>query len=201
MSVLKTKGIEDIQGVEGAWLTRDCLQIPQELLITHDLKNPIDLGRKFDLAISLEVVEHLPESSAKDFIASLVNLSDHVLFSAAIPHQGGVGHVNLQWIDYWDSLFREHGYIGVDIVRRRIWDDKNIPTWYKQNTVLFVKENRFSELKLKPEDYDFNPVSLVHPEAYLKKLSKSTSVTVRGSWGLFHKALRKWFLTKIRVIK
>ena len=65
------------------------------------------LERKFDLAISLEVAEHLKSSSSEDFVQSLTTLAPMILFSAAIPHQGGLHHINEQWLEYWGDLFNK----------------------------------------------------------------------------------------------
>ena len=114
LSVLKAKGVDTIQGIDGSWVDQNYLQIPEECFIEHDLTQKIELSVKFDLAISLEVAEHLPSSKADDFIDSLTKLSDFVLFSAAIPFQGGIGHINEQWPTYWIALFEKRGYIAVD---------------------------------------------------------------------------------------
>lgn len=65
-----------------------------------DLTQPLSLGRKFDLCVSMEVAEHLPPSRADSFVADLVGLAPVVLFSAAVPEQGGTNHLNEQWPDY-----------------------------------------------------------------------------------------------------
>jgi hypothetical protein len=62
--------------------------------------------RTFDLAICLEVAEHLPPEAAEGFIDSLTRLAPVVLFSAAITFQVGNQHLNGQWPDYWATLFR-----------------------------------------------------------------------------------------------
>ncbi|MFH2122644.1 MAG: methyltransferase domain-containing protein [Pseudomonadota bacterium] len=167
LSVFKEKGIDDIQGIDGDWVNKDFLEIPIECFRSFDLTKPFKLDKKYDLAMSLEVAEHLPESSAKGFVSSLTTLSDFVLFSAAIPFQGGTNHVNEQWIEYWNILFKEQGFQGVDIVRRRIWNDAEIPFWYKQNLILFVRKERICELQLNADLENYNPIALVHPEQYL----------------------------------
>ena len=166
LSVLKTSGVSNIQGIDGDWVNEDFLEIPPECFRSFDLSKPFSLGKKYDLAMSLEVAEHLPASSARDFISSLTALSDFVLFSAAIPFQGGTNHINEQWIDYWEDLFALHGFTGFDVIRRKIWNDAEIPFWYKQNLVLFVKQDRIPELNIDPDPGRYKPISLVHPEQY-----------------------------------
>src|SRR5689334_7856178 len=53
-------GIEDVIGLDGDYVERSMLKIPVERFLSHDLNTPIRLGRKFDLAVCLEVAEHLP---------------------------------------------------------------------------------------------------------------------------------------------
>lgn len=167
LSVLRDRGVEDIQGIDGDWVNKDFLEIPAECFKSLDLTKPFQLNKKYDLAMSLEVAEHLPETSAKGFVGSLTSLSDFVLFSAAIPYQGGTNHVNEQWLEYWNGLFREQGYQGVDIIRRLIWDDVRIPFWYKQNLVIFVRKEHLDTLKINMELGLYRPISLVHPEQYI----------------------------------
>lgn len=57
-------------------------------------------NRRFDLAMTIEVAEHLTPVRADSFVEDLTRLSDVVLFSAAIPAQGGINHVNEQWQSY-----------------------------------------------------------------------------------------------------
>ena len=167
LSVLADRGVKDIQGIDGDWVNKDFLEIPAHCFRSVDLSKPFTMDRKYDLAMSLEVAEHLPESSARGFVGSLTALSDFVLFSAAIPFQGGTNHINEQWLDYWVGLFEEQEYQGVDIIRRRIWNDEKIPFWYKQNLVLFVRKQRLSDLSINVGLEDCQPVSLVHPEQYV----------------------------------
>jgi hypothetical protein len=105
-----------------------------------DLRQPFKLERQFDLTVCLEVAEHLPSKSAEGLVESLVALAPAVLFSAAIPKQGGTGHVNEQWPDYWRELFRRYGYERSDVIRKAIWNKPGVKFWYRQNIFLFAKE-------------------------------------------------------------
>jgi 2-polyprenyl-3-methyl-5-hydroxy-6-metoxy-1,4-benzoquinol methylase len=82
-------GVTDVLGIEGDWLDRSLARIADELIVATDLEQPFDLGRRFDLAICLEVAEHLSPAAAPGFIDSLTRHADVILFSAAIPFQGG----------------------------------------------------------------------------------------------------------------
>jgi SAM-dependent methyltransferase len=170
LSVFYEQGISDILGIDGAYVNRDQLLFPEEYFVACDLTKPLilpsDHRSSFDLAVSLEVAEHLPEESAAQFVASLVLLAPVVLFSAAIPHQGGTDHVNEQWPNYWAALFHDRGYVTIDWLRPQIWDNANVAYYYAQNSLLFVGEEhlaKYPELQgyiVAPEDA---MLSRVHP--------------------------------------
>lgn len=97
-----------------------------------------DLGR-FGMALCLEVAEHLSPQRAASFVADLCNLADVVVFSAAIPGQGGTGHRNEQWPDYWTGLFAVNGYACSGAMRWMIWDDERVENWYRQNLLVAAR--------------------------------------------------------------
>jgi hypothetical protein len=120
--------------------------IPRERFIARDLTAGFDLGRQFSLVQSLEVAEHLPETSSDRFVASLVRHGSLVLFSAACKGQGGENHLNEQDYDYWRARFARHGYVAIDFLRRRILTDREIEPWYRYNTILYASPGAFAEL-------------------------------------------------------
>jgi SAM-dependent methyltransferase len=140
--------------------------VPQEqLLVAPDEYRNIDLedgsyGSDFDLAICLEVGEHLPEATASKLVASLC-AAKFVLFSAAIPGQGGVGHVNEQPLSWWEELFHAHGYVGTEDVRRAHWKDLRVADFYRQNIVLFSTRERLTDAGYIPVEHLAN---LIHPD-------------------------------------
>jgi hypothetical protein len=135
-------GIDDVRGLDGAYVPADVLKIPERLVTRCNLRHPFKLDRQFDLAISLETAEHLPAARAQGLVADLVRLAPQVLFSAAIPFQRGRYHINCQWPDYWQKLFRAHDYLAFDLIRPRIWDDDTVEFWYQQNSILYVRRDR-----------------------------------------------------------
>ena len=134
-------GVADYVGVDGVDPADVPLAIPRERLVVRDLTRPIDLGRAFDLAISLEVAEHLPPAAADAFVASLAAHAPVVLFSCAVPFQTGVGHVNEQWPEYWAERFAAHGFLPADAVRPVVWDDPEVTWWYAQNAILYARQD------------------------------------------------------------
>ncbi len=130
---------------------------------------PLPLERTFDLVVSLEVAEHLPPESAPAFVGSLARLGPAVLFSAAIPYQGGEHHLNEQWPDYWAELFEQNGFVAIDCVRRNVWSDERVLYWYAQNTLLFVREEMVSGNEALVRELDRTSrsmLSVVHPTRY-----------------------------------
>ncbi|WP_289020807.1 methyltransferase domain-containing protein [Desulfobacter postgatei] len=149
LSVLEKRGASEVCGIDGNWVNKDYLEIQPQNFIEHNFSEgtpPKISNRTFDLAISLELAEHLPSSCADGLISLLASLSDVVLFSAAIPCQGGIGHINEQWPDYWIALFEKQGFIPLDTIRKRIFDDEKIQYWYRQNILLFIKDYKIKEL-------------------------------------------------------
>ena len=107
-------GKDDILGIDGPWIHEDQLNIPKECFLRAPLDESLPIDRKFDMAISLEVAEHLPEARAEGFVEDLTRLAPLVLFSAAVPGQGGTNHVNEQWQDYWIALFGARGFLPIN---------------------------------------------------------------------------------------
>lgn len=164
-------GISDIWGIDGAWVLNANLAIPRDKFAVHDLGQPLSLTRRFDLAISLEVAEHLPATQARSFVQSLCAAADRVLFSAAIPGQGGRHHINEQWPSHWASLFQECRYECYDVVRPILWNNPRVLWYYAQNCLLFAPRGSSSHLG-SPTD----PLSLVHPALWSAQVAKMSSL-------------------------
>ncbi|MCW5721116.1 MAG: class I SAM-dependent methyltransferase [Devosia sp.] len=147
-------------GMEGNWVRADMLDAPEITFAAHDLEQRFT-GPGVDLVLSLEVAEHLSPSRAASFIADLCAMAPAVLFGAAIPGQGGVGHINEQWPSFWAELFVAHGRKPYDIIRPRLWTDEAIPAWYRQNTLLFLDDATGAALGLRPDDPTL--LDRVHP--------------------------------------
>ncbi len=150
----------EVLGLDSPGVPVPMLAIPADCFVPGDLGAAIEVGRRFDLAISLEVAEHLPAARAEGFVRDLTTLSSAVLFSAALPGQGGVGHVHERWPSYWVGLFAAQGYEPWDVVRPVLWDADEVAYWYRQNTFLFVDPAVHGTFP------DRRPaiVDLVHPE-------------------------------------
>jgi SAM-dependent methyltransferase len=156
----KKLGADVVIGLDGGYNT-DYL-IPPESFVATDLSRPLPELRAFDFAICLEVAVHLPAARAASLVRELCGLAPVVLFSAAIPEQGGPDsakfHVNERWQSEWAALFAECGHRPVDLVRPVVWEDDRISWWYRQNAFLAVAPN---------VPVDGPPVrDVVHPDAW-----------------------------------
>lgn len=133
------QGIERVAGIDGDYVSLDRLKIPVDDFTPADLSEPVELGERFDLAVCLEVAEHLPYASADVLVDTIDRHADAVIFSAAAPHQGGHGHVNEQWPSYWIERLTARGFRAHDVVRPHFWNEPSISAWYRQNAVLFSR--------------------------------------------------------------
>lgn len=162
-------GVTDVLGVDGEYVARDMLQIQPDAFVAADLRKPLILGREFDLVVSLEVAEHLPETCARQFVESLVRHGPVVLFSAAIPHQWGTHHINEQWPEYWVRLFGEFGYEVVDCIRAQIWSLPGVEACYQQNILFFASERGLDQNPKLAQAFRNpapGPLAIAHPWWY-----------------------------------
>lgn len=151
-------------GIDGDYVSTDNLLIEKSQFIAKDLGEKFNLRKKFDLLISLEVAEHILPQNAGVFIDNLCRHSDTILFSAAIPGQGGNNHLNEQWQGWWAEAFILKGYTPYDIVRPAIWYDKRIPYYYRQNIIVYSKK--------KIDHPKATLFDVVHPDKYEQILNQ-----------------------------
>jgi SAM-dependent methyltransferase len=160
LAVGRRLGVERMFGLDGDYVDPQTLLISAEDFRAIDLTQPFDPPDRFDLALSLEVAEHLPPERAKSFVADLVGLAPIIAFSAAIPMQGGIGHINEQWPDYWHELFAEHGYRAFDVIRGLVWEDIRVEPWYAQNIFVYARRLRCDQ------QGQSLPMRVVHPRLF-----------------------------------
>jgi hypothetical protein len=192
----KTQGVKTVLGLEGKWVPRDRLSKYLEdsefkyIDFEEDIAPP---SQRFDLAICLEVGEHISGKNSLKLVTYLTQASDTVVFSAAIPGQGGIGHINLQWEEYWEELFAKKGFKRYDIIRSRVFDNKDLRWWYRQNIVVYSKSDltRFFESSYR---------NLIVQENYINKVQevKHYQEILDGKHGYFFYVK---FLLKVTIIK
>jgi SAM-dependent methyltransferase len=188
-------GVKDVLGIDGDYVDLDQLMIPAEQFQPADLRQPLSCGRSFDLATCMEVAEHLPADRGESFVADLTSLAPVVLFSAAVPGQGGTDHINERWQNYWAGLFHQKGFATFDVIRPKIWDDNQVEYWYRQNALLFCRQDRVGQCHGLTAAAD-TALPLVHPAHPL-----GTRASLSVLWGALGRlAARKmemlWFRPK-----
>lgn len=163
LAVAKENGINDIIGLDGAYVDRSFLHIESDLFKEQDLSKTFNLNRKFDIAFCLEVAEHIDAANADNLVASIINHADLILFSAAIPGQDGEGHINEQWVDYWIEKFKKHNFVFYDVMRPHFWNDRNVEWWYKQNMFIVAREGHLPFME-KTTIYQY-----IHPDLFTRR--------------------------------
>lgn len=136
-------------------------------------------GFPYDLVVCLEVAEHLAAGAADAFVATLCALAPVVLFSAAVPGQGGHGHVNEQWPAYWASRFETHDRHVSGALRWIIWGDDQVEPWYQQNLLVAATDVAVADVGERAEFIDAptyaaelfsstasRPIPVVHPTTF-----------------------------------
>jgi SAM-dependent methyltransferase len=180
-------GVADVWGVDGDYVDRSQLRIPPDRFLARDLTKSLQLGRTFELAVCLEVAEHLPESRAGGLVADLTSMAPCVLFSAAVPGPTGTNHINSQYLPYWVNLFEAQGYEAIDPIRPRIWGNDSVEWFYQQDTVMFVAPKH----PLLAKDFP-KPQTIIHQELYEQVLHQKPTLgmLVRGFPGAVRGSIR-----------
>ena len=175
LKVSRELGSSVVHGYDGFWNTQADMLDPKITFTPVDLERELQVYRRYDLAISLEVAEHLKPESAASFARNLSRLSDVILFSAAIPGQGGTRHLNEQYQSYWGALFSCHRFAIFDMFRPVFWGEAEVELWYRQNAFLYVRQEHPLAARLRKsaifELTDPRFMDCVHPELYEAKLS------------------------------
>lgn len=196
LAAAEAAGARELTGLDGDWVDRAKLRSARIAFHATDLTQRIPEHGRFDLCISVEVAEHLPPARSRGFVADLCRLSDVVLFSAAVPQQGGTDHVNEQRASQWVARFAEEGFDCFDLLRGTLWDDARVEWWYRQNLLVFVRRGTAAHARFSAVPRPAPPVDLVHPEAFESKVSWLTADRARlqGSAGTpgFVRAFKSW---------
>ncbi|MGH7070746.1 MAG: class I SAM-dependent methyltransferase, partial [Acetobacteraceae bacterium] len=192
LNVFARCGVRDFLGLDGDYVDRGMLQIPSAQFRPTDLEKPIRLERTFDLAVCLEVGEHLPPSRAAGLVEDLGRVAAAVLFSAAIPRQGGVNHVNERWPSWWARIFSDCGFGVCDVIRPKIWDRADIVPCYRQNILIFARRGLIESNPALPESRP-GQIDIAHPEFYSRLIPTGDTVLLaRHLWWSINADLRKW---------
>lgn len=169
LKTIEQFGIKNYLGIDGEYVKKDIFYADYSKFIQGNLEEEVNLNKKFDLAICLEVGEHLLDKYSTNLVKTIINHSDLVIFSAAIPGQSGTNHINEQWQSYWAKKFNDFGYEPLDMIRPIIWNNFNVSYWYRQNIVVYKKTGKVIE--------DFKFLDSMHPELKFRLHNKKTVVS------------------------
>jgi SAM-dependent methyltransferase len=167
LAAFQRAGVERIYGLDGKWVEQERLAIRSECFKSIDLTGEWSIPERFDLAICLEVVEHLSEQSSIRLVKCLVEAAPAILFSAALPGQGGTNHVNEQWPEYWEKLFSQYGYVCLDPFRRHIWQDPCVAWYYQQNLYAYIQRTMVETSAVLRGEFERRQqcsLTLIHPK-------------------------------------
>jgi SAM-dependent methyltransferase len=180
-------GAVDSIGLDGDYVDRTKLLVAPDRfqacdLETENLRDAIPEGRLFDAVLCMEVAEHLSPDRAASFVAELCLLSDLVLFSAAVPGQGGTNHINEQWPDYWSRHFATAGFDCFDVLRAPLWHEADCEWWYLQNALVFARPDSAAWRRLAQSALPTpRPMPLVHPRKLAQLVSNEAGYTIMNT--------------------
>jgi SAM-dependent methyltransferase len=196
------KGVE-AYGIDGPWVD------PKRFALEQNRFTPFDFGtasmpfrpklprQRFDLVTSFEFLEHINPDRAEALVDFLTSMSNVVVAGAAIPGQGGTGHINEQWPSYWRALFERRGFQAYDFIRPAIWAAEGVQPWYLQNSIGYFRGPVPERVRRSAESLALlrlhEPASIIHPGLYaLANDPQHKSVRQHAS-GLAEAIRRKMF--------
>ena len=159
-------GATEVCGLDGPWVNTDLLAIDPACFIPTDLNEDFDLQRRFDLVVSIEVGEHIKPTSSEALVRSIARHGNVALFSAALPGQGGSGHINEAWPHSWARRFAQHGFDTYDLIRQTVWGDSRVAPWVQQNALLFIHNSVSVPDSLAPYKVTGEPSARIHKVTY-----------------------------------
>lgn len=105
VELARSKGLE-VLGVDGDFV----VERKVDDIVIHDYqKAPYVPEKNYDLAWTVEFVEHIEEQYIRNFVATM-DKCKYVLMTHAFPGQPGHHHVNCQTTEYWAHIMNAFGY-------------------------------------------------------------------------------------------
>lgn len=141
-------GTKQVRCIDHPGTPKEMLWIKPEEFIPCNFEVETPQIVPVEMALSIEFAEHITPNRAEQIVAFLTASAKLVVFSAAIPGQGGVRHINEQRHDYWKQLFAKVGYTQLDIIRPLILFDREIPYYLRQNLFVYIHPSDKSYSKL-----------------------------------------------------
>lgn len=151
IKAFEDKGVTDYHLFDHPSLNLDMLLIERK-----DRFVPVDLDRiaptpiKVDVAICTEVLEHLAPTRSEEIVRFLAESAEIIVFSAAVPRQGGLGHINEQWHNHWHTVFSKYGFTYFDGFKPFLISDERVHYWLIQNLFIYVRKDKASRMDWPP---------------------------------------------------
>ena len=183
----KNAGAQKVLCIDHPRTRQEKLLVDDSEFLACDLSTTLPAPIPCDLAVSLEVLEHVPEPAGEAAVDFLTQSAPMVLFSAAVPGQPGWEHINCKPHAYWKSLFQQRGFERLDIIRPRIIEDATMPFWYRQNLFLFANAAGLGRVRVRqipfeniPDDFELVHTRLL--EEYRKRENTTLGKVFRQLW-------------------
>lgn len=195
----KKRGIK-VHGIDGEWVRKYKKYISEDDIQYFDFEsdNKLLFEEKYDLALCLEMAEHISSKKADKLIDTLTQSSDVIYFSAATPNSGGQHHVNEQWQSFWKKKFMRRGFVLIDCIRPHVWHNKQVCYFYAQESFIYVKEDKLEKYPLLKKIYEEQHnciIDIVHPELFSNQIAKPTH-----EWSYLFSLLRQVLYSMLRKI-
>jgi hypothetical protein len=171
LRVFQTHGVDRILGIDQP-IWANALIIESSQFCTADLNQALEPVGAFDLAVCVEVAEHLRKHAAPTLVDALTLAAPVVLFSAATPGQGGHGHLNERPRAFWHALFGARNFVPIDCLRPQIWQNKQVASWYRQNLFFYASPEglrRYPQLAAQEAQECASDLDLVHIDVLRKR--------------------------------
>lgn len=137
LDFMSFSGVEEVFGIDG--INSDSTVLRPEQYAREDIEQELDVGRKYDLVMCLEVVEHVKPDSTDIVIKNIDrHASDLIIFSMAEPGQPGNGHINCLTISEVLDKWAEHGWYPIlsDTLAVRALSSLS---WFRRNLVVLKR--------------------------------------------------------------
>jgi SAM-dependent methyltransferase len=170
LRAFEERGVKVLRGLDGTYVDSARLLVDPQCFTPMDLSSQsCTIAGRYDVALCLEVAEHLPAKFGDRLIEALTEAAPVVVFSAAVPGQGGIHHVNEQWPNHWTQRFAKRGFRMLDPLRPRVRNDARVAWFYRQNMLLYASDDAISgnpglqrELdRVPPEDMEWVHMTVV----------------------------------------
>jgi hypothetical protein len=158
----KAYGVKFVLGIDGPHIRREALCIDESEFLASDFE--CDFPKThiiFDMALCLEVAEHLTPGCGDRLVEWLCSHAKVIVWSAAIPGQAGVNHINEQWPSVWLPKFGKWGFYPSLKIRDHFWYAPSVSMCIRQNIMIYACYRS-------PDDG--RPIDIVHPQVYLFKI-------------------------------